>query len=193
MDRRERAEDRFLVLRCQAGDDVAYTDLYRRYYAPLLYYLRRMLASPESSEDVLQNVWIKILRGITTLREPEAFRTWIYRIAHTEALMWLRKHGQALELERMEVATAAMEQEEEDSTVADEDINDAQSIHAAVGELSPAQREVLVLRYLEDLSYDEIASVTGIGVGTVRSRLHYAKRSLKKVMEDRQLCKTRTG
>ena len=186
VDKSEQAQERLLVLRCQAGDQTAYTDLYRRYHAPLVYYLRRMLSSSESAEDTLQNVWIKVLRGIVSLREPEAFRTWIYRIAHNEALIWLRKHGQALELESMDSTIPELEAGES-APLDDEEADDAQAIHATLGELNPSHREVLVLRYLEDLSYEEIAAVTGIGVGTVRSRLYYAKRTLRELMEDRRI------
>ena len=74
MDAREKAHEQFLVLRCQAGDEEAFTRLFERHSAPLKYYLRRLLDSPETADDVLQTVWLKVLRGVKGLRRLNAFR-----------------------------------------------------------------------------------------------------------------------
>jgi RNA polymerase sigma-70 factor (ECF subfamily) len=170
--------EHLIVLRCQVGDEAAFEVLFDRYNTRLLYYLRRMLGTGGQAEDVLQTVWLKVVRGIGTLQEPRAVRTWMYRIAHNEAVQQLRKSGRELALEEMEETLEAVVGEEETSPV------DTARVHAALDELSPAHRAVLTLRFMNDLTYEEMAGVVGCSIGTIRSRMHYAKRALKEKMEE---------
>ncbi len=178
MELREKAREQVLVLSCQAGDHEAFARLFERYHGPLKYYLRRMLDSPDDADDALQTVWLRVLRGVKRLRGLDAFRVWLYRIARNEALQQLRRDRRWLELEEQQLAGEAVSNPEDSFGGAD-----AARIHAALPELSPAHREVLMLRFLEGLSYEEIASVVGCELGTVRSRLHYAKRGLRDILE----------
>jgi len=101
---------------------------------------------------------------------------WLYRIARDQAFGRLRKRGRAEQpLDEASVIDAADE--------SDFSPEDAARIHAALDELPPEQREVLVLRFLEEMSYEEIARVVGCQLGTVRSRIHYGKRALRKALE----------
>jgi RNA polymerase sigma-70 factor (ECF subfamily) len=177
MDARDRAHEQVLVLRCQAGDREAFAGLFERYQAALKYYLRRLLDSPELADDVLQTVWLKALHGVKRLRQPGAFRTWLYRIARNEALQQLKRDRRWTEVQ--ESLPVPEEEEQEEHFTAD-----AARIHAALAQLSPPHREVLVLRFLEDLSYEEIAAIVDCSVGTVRSRIHYAKRAMKHILKE---------
>jgi len=174
------AHEHVLVLRCQAGDHDAFAGLFERYQAPLKYYLRRLLDSPELADDVLQTVWLKVLRGVKRLRRPDAFRTWLYRIARNEAFQQLRRDRRWIEVQESLPAQEQEEDEEEEEPPA----ADAARIHAALGQLSSPHRDVLMLRFLEDLSYVEIAEIVNSSVGTVRSRLHYAKAAMKRILEE---------
>ncbi|HIJ64633.1 MAG TPA: sigma-70 family RNA polymerase sigma factor [Candidatus Hydrogenedentes bacterium] len=178
MDAREKAHEQFLVLRCQAGDEEAFTRLFERYNPPLKYYLRRLLESPEAADDVLQTVWLKALRGVKRLRRLDAFRAWLYRIARNEAFKQCRQDRRWAEVQ--EIAVDVNPGNEEEAFTED----DAARVHAGLSELSPPHREVLTLRFLEDLTYDEIASVVGCELGTIRSRIHYAKRALRRILEE---------
>ena len=179
-DRRLRDElsEHLVVLRCQVGEESAFEMLFERYNCRLLYYLRRLLGTSGLAEDVLQTVWLRVIRKIGTLEEPRALRTWLYRIAHNEAVQQLRKSGRAIALEEMEETLGVAPQEEDARPL------DTAQVHMALDEISPAHRAVLTLRFMNDLSYTEIAGVVGCSVGTIRSRIHYAKRALRKQMEE---------
>jgi RNA polymerase sigma-70 factor (ECF subfamily) len=166
-----------LVVRCQAGDGAAFDELIELYQRPLHYFLSKMVGDPHVADDLLQEVWFDVFRGIARLAEPGAFPAWLYRIARHRALRVLRqRRPTAASLEGMDLA---------DNGDTDEAFSaeDAERVHAALDELAPEHREVLLLRFIEDMSYQDIARVTGCQVGTVRSRIHYAKRALRRVLE----------
>jgi RNA polymerase sigma-70 factor (ECF subfamily) len=169
--------ERVLVLRCQAGDETAFAELVERYQPRLRYYLRKMLRDLHGAEDALQEVWLDVFRAVSRLADAGAFRSWIYRIARDRSLRVLRKCR--LPHQPLEEVDEIVGQEEEAHFAAE----DAERIHGALDELATEHREVLVLRYVEDMTYEEIALVVGCRVGTVRSRLHYAKRALRVVLE----------
>jgi RNA polymerase sigma-70 factor (ECF subfamily) len=176
-DTTDRLYERLLVLRCQAGDEAALTELVERYQPRLRYYLRKMLREGHTVEDVLQDVWLDVFRAGPRLADAGAFRAWLYRIARDRALRQFRKRR--LPYQPLDEVDLVDEAAGEEPFSAD----DVEPIHAALDELAPGHREVLVLRYIEDMSYDEIARVVGCQVGTVRSRLHYARRALRGVLE----------
>jgi RNA polymerase sigma-70 factor (ECF subfamily) len=169
--------ERLLVLRCQAGDEQAFAEMIRSYDPRLRYFLLKLLADRHAAEDAAQDVWLDVYRGLVRLREPGAFRAWLYRLARDRALRKLRATRPThVLLENDDVAVT----EESDERFSKED---AEQIHAALDTLSPEHREVLVLRFIEDLSYDEIEAITGCRPGTVKSRIHYAKQMLRRAIE----------
>jgi RNA polymerase sigma-70 factor (ECF subfamily) len=169
--------ERVLVVRCQAGDEAAFEELVERYAPRLRYFLRKLLSKAAAAEDCLQDVWLDVFRGLPRLADPQAFRAWIYRIARDRAFGHLRKGRRREEpLGEIDVPDEAAEEGEFSP-------EDAARIHAALDDLPPEQREVLVLRFLEEMSYDEIARVTSQPLGTVRSRIHYGKRALQRALE----------
>jgi RNA polymerase sigma-70 factor (ECF subfamily) len=176
-DTTDRLYERVLVLRCQAGDEAAFTELVERYQPRLRYYLRKMLRDLQDAEDALQDVWFAAFRGLLRLADAGALRAWLYRIARDQALRQLRKRRPPYQL--LEEVDPIDERTEEAHFTAE----DVERIHAALDELADEHREVLVLRYVEAMTYEEIARVIGCQVGTVRSRLHYAKRALRGVLE----------
>jgi len=168
--------ERVLVLRCQARDAAAFEEIVARYAPRLRYYLRRMLGSEQSAEDALQEVWLDAFRGLPRLIEPGAFAAWIYRLARDRAFRELRRRRSFLSLEEFDVVDEARG-EDQFST------EDAARIHHALGALLPEHREVLLLRFIESMTYQQIAGIVGCELGTVRSRLHYAKRALRRIIE----------
>ncbi len=167
----------FLVLRCQAGDEQAFGQLIDWFADRTLRYLEG-LVGPDA-EDVQQDVWLAVYRGIRALHDPRAFRTWLFRTTRHHAIDFLRRRKRELRLlELAAVETAEPDEPEEDSDM----LIDREVLHAAIEGLSPAQREVLLLRFRDDLSYAEIASVVGCPIGTVRTRLHHAKRKLYQLL-----------
>ena len=173
----DRLLDQVLVLRCQAGDDRAFEELVQRFGVRLRYYVARLAGSPNGVEDVLQDVWVDVYRNLGRLRSPGALRVWLYRIARDKAFRRLRertRRPQALdELEALE----ARRDEPRFSA------SDAERVHACLDRLTAEHREVLALRFLEQMTYEDIARVVGCPLGTVRSRLHHAKLALRREME----------
>ncbi len=177
-DRHARLKERLLLLRCQIGDEDAYRELVESYGPRLNYYLRKLMAQPEKADDVAQEVWLDVLRQLPRLHDLGAFRTWLYRIAHGKAMLEFRRNG------RSPTTTIDFEQiaGRDEVTFSQEDVA---RIHLALDHLEPMYREVLVLRFLEDLSYEEISQIADCPVGTVRSRLHYAKEHLRRTLEEK--------
>jgi RNA polymerase sigma-70 factor (ECF subfamily) len=166
------------ILRAQAGDVVAFEELVSRYSPRLNYYLLKVLGRQEAAADSAQDVWLAVYRGLPRLRRPESFRTWLYRIARDRAAREIRDRRPQQQLIDEDALAAANSAEEEFTE------EDAARIHQALGGLSKAHREVLILRFIEDMSYEEIAEVSGCNIGTVRSRIHYAKQLLRTQMEE---------
>jgi RNA polymerase sigma-70 factor (ECF subfamily) len=175
-DAADRLYERVLVLRCQALDEAAFEEVVARYTPRLRYYLRKMLGSVQSAEDALQEVWLDAFRGLPGLIEPGAFPAWIYRLARDRAFRELRRRRSYRPLEGFDVIDEA-------GGADGFSTEDAARIHHALDALVPEHREVLVLRFIESMTYDQIAGIVGCQLGTVRSRLHYAKRALRRVIE----------
>jgi RNA polymerase sigma-70 factor, ECF subfamily len=171
-DAADRLYERVLVLRCQARDEAAFEEIVARYTPRLRYYLRKMLGGVQAAEDALQEVWLDAFRCLTRLNDPGAFPAWIYRVARDRAFRELRRRRPYLPLEEFDIIDEA-------ESANDFSPEDAARIHNALDALMPEHREVLVLRFIESMTYEQIAEVVGCQLGTVRSRLHYAKRALR--------------
>jgi RNA polymerase sigma-70 factor (ECF subfamily) len=176
-DEAERLFERLLVLRCQTGDEDAYRELVGRFGPRLRYFLRKLVGQIDRADDLAQEVWIDVLRQLPRLKDAGAFTTWMYRIAHGKAMLDGRRNG------RVPTTIPDVEwiAEKEDEAFSAED---AARIHAGLDRLEPAQREVLVLRFLEEMSYEEIGQIVDCPLGTVRSRIHYAKAALRRQLEN---------
>ena len=172
----DRLYEQVLVVRCQAGDEAAFVEIVQRYHERLRYYVRRLSVDASRVDDVLQEVWLIVFRGLPRLRRPGALAAWLYRITRNAALAEQRRNRAQVGLEPETEALAAVD-DEPDFTP-----QDAARIHACLDRLSPGHREVLILRFFQELSYQDIADVVGSPLGTVRSRLHHAKRALRRAM-----------
>lgn len=171
------------ILQAQQGDVDAFEKLIGLYHNRLLFYARKMLRDEELANDVMQTVWLKAFRNIHTLRHPEAFSVWIYRIVRNYAVEQIRdeQKDKALNQEVLEEWTSVSEEHQEEFMQFDPN-----RVNQALNQLHSIFREVLVLRFMEDMSYEEIAGVTKVNIGTVRSRLHNAKKKLKLILEEMQ-------
>lgn len=176
MDSESRAQYEWLALRCQSGDAGAFEDLIAVMERPLLYYAASLMGDADSALDVLQEVWVKVFRGIRKLKDPGSLRSWLYSIAHGAAVDRIRKNYSREQAEKIQFDDF---QEAVDPSFAE---GDAAAVHAALNQIELHHREVLVLHFLEDLSIAEIAEVVGCSEGTVKSRMHYAKRAMKEIL-----------
>ena len=145
----------------------------------MLYYAVSLTGNSESALDVLQEVWIRVFRGIRNLKDPGSLRSWLYSITHGIAVDRIRS---SVSREQAEQVQYEEFREAEEPSFAEED---AAVIHQTLGEIGLKHREVLVLHFLEDLSMAEIAKVVGCSEGTVKSRIHYAKLAMKEILNGR--------
>lgn len=167
-------EEKATVIAARQGDREAFKVLYERYRDRVYNLIFYSIGDEVRAEDVLQIVFVKIYRGLPSFRFEASLSTWIYRIAVNECLNQQRGRG-ALHVP----FEALLGSDEEFDQRASADRRHAESerreiVHTAVMELSPKLRAVVVLKYLEGLSYEEIASVLECSPGTVASRLNRA-------------------
>lgn len=171
-----------LVIRSQLGDEAAFEELLERHGPRLLLFTQRMLqSSPEAVADVTQEIWVAIYRALPRLRDAAKFRPWAFRIARDRIYReYRRRRLPAPPAEDAQFADVP-EPAELDSTM------DREELHRCLELLSAEHREALVLRFFEDMSYEDIARATDSSVGTVRSRIHYGKEALKKAWKGKSI------
>ena len=167
-----------LVLRCKRGQKDALQELVGTWENKLFYYIRRMVDEEQDAWQILQDTWVKVISNIKKLRDPKKLPSWLYTIARNTALSHLRKKYKRQAL--FEPDTNVRNLEDPANNIAFEDVR---QVHFGLAKISLHHREVLTLFFLQDLSIEEIAEVLQIPPGTVKSRLHHAKRALKAILE----------
>lgn len=177
MDTASRARDEWMALRCQAGDPHAFEDLVATMERPLLYYASKLLGSEERALDALQDVWMRVFRGIRGLKDPGSVRPWLYRATYGIAIDRIRQDSSRRRAEDLHTEGFTETAEPDFENV------DAAAVHAALDAIDLTHREVLVLHFLEDFSVAEIAAVIGCPEGTVKSRIHHAKKAMKEILQ----------
>jgi RNA polymerase sigma-70 factor (ECF subfamily) len=170
------ARDGQLIRMVAARDEKAFEELYQRYSAPVYRYLLRFLGEQHAAEDLLQEVFVAVWRGASGYRGQAQVKTWIYRIAHHQAVSLFRKHHLMGKLDEK------VDEGEDDPEQAMIGSWDSECVHRAVDRLSAKHREVLDLAFVHEMSYREIARVVGCPVGTVKSRMSYALRALNRIL-----------
>lgn len=175
----DKLAEHVLIMRCQLRDRQAMAELIERYERPVRYFIRQLVNNADLADELFQDTWLKVIRRIHTLANPEKFAVWLYRIARNRVYEEFRRRKQTVELDE---AMEAPDNPQEEAL----SFEDAAKLHRCLGELKPLQKEVLLLRFLEEMSYEEIAEVLVCHIGTVRSRIHHAKQTLRKKLEERQ-------
>jgi RNA polymerase sigma-70 factor (ECF subfamily) len=166
-----------LVLRCQRGDKAAFEELVRAWEKRIFYFIRRLVDDEADAWDILQQTWLRVLSGIRAVREPGSLGPWLYRVARNTAF----NHGQVQATYRRFLENYLASVPADDAPARD-DIESAEQLHHGLVQLPVPQREVLALFFLEDFSVDEIAQILDVPAGTVKSRLHYAKKALRDLL-----------
>lgn len=187
------ADDAWLVNGLRQGTEAAYEALISDYQQPVYNLVHRLLSDPADACDVVQEVFLKVFRKISAFRGESSLKTWIYRIAINEAYNYQRWFGRH---RRQEVGLEA-----------DEDFGQSYSrklpdpgrspfetaldseqhslIEACLGRLNPTFRTAVVLRDIEELSYEEIADILQVALGTVKSRILRGREALRRELADR--------
>jgi RNA polymerase sigma-70 factor (ECF subfamily) len=166
-----------LIARAQGGDKQAFGELVRNHREGVVNLVYRMGGDIPLAEDVAQETFIRAWRGLARYRPRSPFRNWLYRIATNAALDVLRRRRESVDIESL--ALAASEPGPERAVEGQER---GELVQQAVLALPSASRAVLVLREYEGLSYRQIAEVLDIPIGTVMSRLSYARNRLRQTL-----------
>ncbi|HVQ63700.1 MAG TPA: sigma-70 family RNA polymerase sigma factor [Terriglobia bacterium] len=164
--------DEQLMLEFQAGTVGAFEELFERYRNPIYGFFRRRLNNAARAEELAQETFVIILRGVEQYEPQAKFRTYVYAIAIKQ--LWS---------ERRRDLRAGRFAAEPQETSRESDPSTALWIRDALAQLDVGHREVLMLREYEQLSYDEIAEVLAVPINTVRSRLSRARIELKALLE----------
>jgi RNA polymerase sigma-70 factor (ECF subfamily) len=174
-----RAADELLVVRCQLGEPGAFDALIGRWHGPLWQYIRRMTGRDEDAQDLLQEVWVRVIRGIVRLRDGSRFRGWLFGIARRALMDRLRREYAMPTVADVDPGDLVAEPESIDNEA------DLAALEAALDTLPAVERDVLTLFYLRDLSLTELADALNVPVGTVKSRPFRARRLLRAAMLER--------
>ena len=168
-------EQELLAIRCQLGEIAAFEELVARWHTPMWQYVRRMADHNELADELIQETWLRVLRGIAGLREPARLVPWMFGIARHVMMDRLRqKYRQEALLENaLDDLTAPADEDEHERR------DDIANVLGKLESLPLSQRELLTLYYLDELSIEEVGQVLGVPAGTVKSRLFHARRVLK--------------
>jgi RNA polymerase sigma-70 factor (ECF subfamily) len=185
--------DDLLIERVKNGDLAAYNDIVARYYDRIFARVSHLLKNRQDAEEVTQDAFIRAQRGLDSFRGDASFSTWLYQIAtnlaHNRYWYWFRrKRDQSISLDQplgedgdmtlenlmpSDVASPA------EATVTQEFVD---RVSECMHDLNPKHKEVLILRNVKNMSYDQIAAQLDISVGTVKSRIARARESLRELM-----------
>ena len=189
----DREIDRQLVERAQRGDKRAFELLVEKYQRKLARLLSRFIRDPAEVEDVTQEAFIKAYRALPAFRGDSAFYTWLYRIVMNVTIDWLRKKqvkgagtefDDNVQLREIDPASKTVPRSEPLPHQRMERVEVRARIDQAIAQLSPEHRAVILMKETEDMQYHEIAEALGCSIGTVMSRLFYARKKLQNLLRD---------
>lgn len=178
-----------LIAKAVGGRQEGFEELVRRYQKPITGYVLRIVGNYESSLDVTQEVFIKVYNSLHRYSSEYKFSTWLYRIAHNAAIDHLRRNSinaQSLETENADGTYQLQIESPGRSPEQDREISEWRTEIGQVVKLLPdAYKQLILLRHAHDFSYDEIADVTGLPLGTVKNRLFRAREMMRQIMTER--------
>ena len=166
-----------LIIRAQEGDKAAFAALIRCHQESIVGMIYRLCGDMAMAEDAAQEAFIRAWQALPRYKPQGAFRSWLYRIAYNAAMDMVRRDPQSVDIESVVLATPERGPE---AAVTRKETGEA--VREAVLALPAASRAVLILREYEGLSYQEIATALDIPVGTVMSRLNYARSRLRELL-----------
>jgi len=180
--------DEELIARFQQGDSYAFDLLVKRYQDPLLNFVYRFLGNHNEAEDIVQETFYRLYKNKHYYREIAKFSTWIYTIAGNLAKTELRKRNRRKLFSISHFMSTEKDYDIPDSSFTPDTVTNSQItdkiIQKAIDKLSPKFKEVIVLRDIQGLSYEEIAEIVKIPLGTVKSRVNRARLRLQEDLKD---------
>lgn len=174
-------DDHHLMLAVKDGDLDKLGQLFEKYHKPLYHFFMRQIRSPQACEDLVQDVFFRMLKYRHTYRADGKFTTWIFRVGHSAMMEHFRKikrKGEPLEMVEREPSPDPTPE------ILSERADESAVITRALSRLSEEKREALILSRFENMKYDEIAQVQNCKVGTVKARVHWALKDLSKIYKE---------
>jgi RNA polymerase sigma-70 factor (ECF subfamily) len=180
-------DDLRLVESLRSGEERAYEELLTRFQQPVYVLALRLLEDPSGASDVVQEVFLKVFRNVASFRGQSTLKTWIYRITVNEAhnaRRWFFRHRRR----EVELDTGPDDARNWKENIPDEGRSPFEEafgreqhvmVEAALEKINPIFREAVVLRDISDLSYEEIAEILGVSLGTVKSRILRGREALR--------------
>ena len=178
MDEAERAE-RSLLQRLVRGDERAWGQVFETHRDRIYGVCLRIMRNREEAEDISQEVFLRAVRAIGTFRGDASLKTWLHQIAHNLCLTRLAAAKKNMEYAFDYTWITDLAGEDPGVGRSSAGVELREVLELAIGELEPVFREAILLREVEDQSYEEIARVTGVSVNTVKTRIHRARTKLK--------------
>ena len=182
-----------LVRRCQAGETGAFDELVVRYGSRVFGMIYNMVHSEQDAWDLAQDSFVKAWKSIGRFRGQSSFYTWIYRIVMNVTIDWLRKKqikgagaefDDTIQLKEVDPAARTLPRWDSSPSAGLERSELRAQIDRAIAQLSPEHRAVILMKEVEDMQYNEIAEALGCSIGTVMSRLFYARKKLQTLLKD---------
>ena len=182
-----------LVKQCQAGQTEAFDELVSRYRTRVFAMIYNMVHNEQDAWDLAQESFVKAWKSIKRFRRHSSFYTWVYRIVMNVTIDWLRKKqikgagsefDDSIRLKEIDPASRTVPKAEPLPHERMERNEIRAKIDNAIGQLSPEHRAVILMKEIEEMQYHEIAETLGCSIGTVMSRLFYARKKLQNLLRD---------
>lgn len=170
------------VAAAREGNAAAWDALFRRYQLPLYVYVFELLRNEQTALDVVQETFINATRYLHSLRHDAKFGSWLFSIAHQKCQQHWRKPHRVEPFDDDYAELAGEESSPDELLIRAEQEEEFMNM---LKQLPEIHRSVLLLHVLEEFSLEEIARITGVSLGTVKSRLHYARKAARALLEER--------
>lgn len=179
-------EDDILVKRFKGKDLKAFDEIFNKYYKPIYYFIYKMVHNTDNAEDITQDTFVKVYKGLPKAADNIKLSPWIYRIAHNACIDYIRKHKASFEL----IENINYEDDSQDGSDADNpeasylNIELRKKINITLMKLNSRYKTVLILRDYNDFSYKEIGQILGLTEAAVKSLIHRARLEFQKIFKE---------
>jgi len=153
------------------------SEFIRQFQKPIYYYIRRMVLSHEDADDLTQQVFIKAWKGLDGFRGDSKLSTWLYRIAHNECISHLRSAKRIMNVDVADMEHALGSALQADTLFSGDEIQ--ARLQSAIALLPEKQKAVFIMRYYDELKYEEMAVITGTSVGALKASYHHAVQKIE--------------
>lgn len=170
-------DEEILALLRDDKQEEAFRGLVKTYHQLIYWQVRRIVLSHEDADDVTQNVFMKVYKSIGQYKADAKLSTWLYRISYNEALNFIKKAAKEKHLSGSDYAVQAVENLAADTYFTGDEID--RKLQLAIATLPDKQRQVFLMRYYDDLPYEQISTILGASVGGLKASYHHAAKKIE--------------